>query len=223
MKTRFLAVFLLFPFFAVASLQAESEQASSAGDASASGPVSAAEPQASPFQAMVWLDDELLAGAKTDGNWLWDTATVKSGEKSHGHSSGKGLQSHGFSSNPVNFSTGGMIVQQVWLDPQDPPRGIMLKFKLASGEEVGVYWEGEEEVFTPKEDEQVWYYGLLPELGKWASMEILAEDLGLEGEKLVGVSFITFDGRVLWDKTEIAKAPPLVDIREKDQVPQTVE
>ncbi len=213
MKTRFLAVFLLLSFFAVASLQAESEQVSSSGDASASGP----------FQAMVWLDDELPANAKTDSNWFWDTATVKSGEKSHGHSSGKGLQNHGFSADPVNFSTGGMIVQQVWLDPQDPPRGIMIKFKLASGEEVGVYWEGEEEVFTPKEDEQVWYYGLLPELGKWASMEILAEDLGLEGEKLVGVSFITFDGRVLWDKTEIAKAPPLVEIREQDRAPQTVE
>ncbi len=171
-------------------------------------------------KALVWVDDVLPASAKTDGEWLWDTTTFASGEKSHGHPSAKGLQKHGFTADPVDLSTDGMIVQQVWLDPKDPPKGIMLKFKLASGEEVGVYWEGEEEVFTPNEDEQVWYYGLLPQLGKWASLQVLAEDLGLSDEKITGISFVTFDGRVLWDKTEITKAPPLGQEENSVDIPQ---
>ena len=160
----------------------------------------------------VWLDDALPANAKTDGIWLWDIATVDSGKKSHGHPSAKGLQSHGFTTDPVSLASDGMIVQQVWLDPQDPPKGIMMKFTLANGEEVGVYWEGEQEVFSPGDEEELWYYGLLPELGKWTSLEILAEDLGLEAEQIKGIKFATFDGRALWDKTAITKAPPVAEI-----------
>ncbi len=155
----------------------------------------------------VWLDDALPPNAKTEGVWLWDTTTVNSGKKSHGHPSGKGLQSHSFTADPISLAADGMIVQQVWLDPQDPPKGILMKFTLANGEEVGVYWEGEQEVFSPGDEEELWYYGLLPELGKWTSLEILAEDLGLEGEQIKGIRFATFDGRVLWDKTAITKAP----------------
>jgi hypothetical protein len=115
---------------------------------------------------------------------------------------------------PVKLSVNQMLTQQVWLDPQDPPQGIMLRFKLADGKEVGVYWEGEEEVFTPGEDEEVWYYGLLPELGTWTPLEVLIEDLGLEEQEVVGVSFVTFDGRALWDKLAIEQAPPLEELEE---------
>jgi len=175
-------------------------------DAAASAPE-----QVNPNET-VWLDDALPANAKTDGIWLWDTATVKSGKKSHGHPSAKGLQSHGFTADPVSLASDGMIIQQVWLDPQDPPKGILMKFALANGEEVGVYWEGEQEVFSPGDEEELWYYGLLPELGKWTSLEILAEDLGLEGEQIKGIKFATFDGRALWDKTSITKASPVAEI-----------
>ncbi|MBI3615281.1 MAG: hypothetical protein HY211_02070 [Candidatus Omnitrophica bacterium] len=193
------------------------------GAVSAEGPMAppAAEKPAAPAPAKetVWLDDDLPANAKTQGTWVWDTATFSSGAKSHGHPSAKGVNSHGFTADPVSLSNSGMIVQQVWLDPKDPPKGIMLKFKLASGEEVGVYWEGEEEVFNPGENEEVWYYGLLPELGKWTSLEVLSEDLGLEGEKIAGVSFVTFDGRVLWDKTVLTEAPPAEDLESLPELP----
>ncbi len=190
------------------------------GQADAAAPaVAAPAPPAPVVKETVWLDDALPPNAKTEGVWEWDTATVSSGTKSHGHPSGKGLQSHSFTADPVTLSASGMLVQQVWLDPKDPPKGIMLKFKLANAQEVGVYWEGEQEVFNPGENEEVWYYGLLPELGKWTSLEVLAEDLGLEEEKIVGLSFITFDGRVLWDKTVITAAPPLTDVEFFPEVP----
>jgi len=167
----------------------------------------------------VWIDDDLPANAKTEGTWVWDTTTFESGAKSHGHPPAKGLTSHGFTADPVSLSDNGMIIQQVWLDPKDPPKGIMLKFKLTNGEQVGVYWEAEEEVFNPGEEEEVWYYGLLPELGKWSSLEVLAEDLGLEREKITGISFVTFDGRVLWDKTTLSEAPPAEEVGSFPEIP----
>jgi len=137
-----------------------------------------------------------------EGEWFWDTAPMENGTRSHSHSSTKGLASHGFTADPVSLSNNGMIIQQVWLDPKDPPRGIMLKFKRTNGEEVGVYWEGEEEVFNFAENREAWYYGSLPKLGKWTPLEIQTENLGLEvGEKVVGLRFATFDGRALWGKT----------------------
>jgi len=128
----------------------------------------------------------------------------------HTHSSALGLQSHAVDfPAPLAVPPHSMIVQQVWLDPQDPPRGIALQFKQADSEEAGVYWEGEEEVFNPAEHEELWYYGMLPELGKWVSLDILMEDLGLENSRITGLRFVTFDGRALWRKTVLTDAPPL--------------
>ena len=187
------------------------EQAAPAAEKAATAPAPAA-PKVQPEPKM-WLDDELPATAKSEGSWNWEMAPGASG-KAHFHPSAKGMNSHGFTGDPVKLTADQMVTQQVWLDPQDPPKGIMLKFKLSDGKEVGVYWEGEDEVFTPAEDEEVWYYGLLPELGTWSTLEVLAEDLGIEEQDVVGVSFVTFDGRALWDKLSVTQAPPLEDTEE---------
>ncbi|MDO8730887.1 MAG: hypothetical protein Q7J69_06875, partial [Candidatus Omnitrophota bacterium] len=123
-------------------------------------------------------------------------------EEPHSHPSAKGLQSHGYSpAAPLPVAANGMIIQEVWLDPADPPKGIALQFKLSTGDEVGVYWEGEEELFKPEEGQELWYYGPLPELGQWTKLEILAEDMGLEEAQVAGIRFVTWDGRVLWNRT----------------------
>lgn len=157
---------------------------------------------------MVWLEDAPPAGARTEGTWNWNLEWVASGTQSHGHPAAPGIQRHGFTAEPVTLWPGGMIVQEVWLDPHDPPRGIALKFRLAEGGEVGVYWEGEEEVFVPQSNEELWYYGSLPKLGAWAKLEILVEDLGLGGRSVSGLNFLTHGGRALWDRTIIIKEAP---------------
>ena len=190
--------------------------------ASAPAPASAAlpltvvpvEPPPPPKLEKVWLDGKLPEGAETEGDWIWVSGPSAGEALVHSHPSGKGMRNHRFSGEPVEMPGNGMVVQQVWLDPQDPPQGIALRFKLATDEEVGVYWEGEKEVFTPNEYEELWYYGMLPELGKWVSLEVLAEDLGLEDSRIVGVGFATFDGRALWGRTVITEAPPLEGERE---------
>lgn len=204
------------------ALLAEIGQAPGTTTVPAAATPAAEMPVPAPPQETVWLDDELPANAVPSGSWVWDSELASSGSKSHGHQPAKGIQSHGFTADPITLSPNAMITQQVWLDPKDPPKGIMLKFKLATAEEVGVYWEGEEEVFSPAEEEEVWYYGLLPELGNWAALEVLAEDLGLDEEQVAGISFFTFDGRVLWDKTAITEAPPAAGLEDFPEFPEPV-
>ena len=155
----------------------------------------------------ILIDDELPPEAKAAGTWTWDATQAASGTKSHGHPVGKGLQQHSVTfASPVAIPKNGELVTSVWLDPAAPPRGIMLKLTLENGEQTGVYWEGEEEVFNPGENEEVWYYGLLPELGTWAPLAVAAEDLGIEENTITGITFVTYDGRVLWDQTIVRQA-----------------
>ena len=166
------------------------------------------EPQQPP--ETVWLENDLPADAQAEGEWIWNDEQAAGGERSHSHPAAKGMAFHAVTfAQPIRLPTNGLITQEVWLDPKDPPQGIALKFKLATDQEAGVYWEGEKEVFTPDEYEELWYYGALPELGKWTKLEILVEDLGLEDQEIAGIRFITYDGHVLWDKTALTEAPPL--------------
>lgn len=170
-------------------------------------PEAASVPPVSSAMETVLIDDELPADATADGSWAWDTSKAASGTKSHGHPAAKGMQQHQVAfANPVPIPRNGEIVTSVWLDPASPPRGVMIKFKLENGDETGVYWEGEEEVFNPGEDEEIWYYGLLPEFGTWTPLAIAAEDLGIEDTKIKSITFATYDGHVLWDRTVVRQA-----------------
>ena len=163
-----------------------------------------------PIPETLLLDDELPQGATQEGTWVWENGQPSAGKLFHSHPPAKGIQSHGYSpEKPIPIPTNAMITQEVWLDPANPPKGIALQLRLTTGDEVGVYWEGEEEVFKPQEGQELWYYGLLPELGQWAKLEILVEDMGLEDAQVAGVRFVTHGGRVLWDKTVLTAAPPI--------------
>ncbi len=160
-----------------------------------------------------WLDGALPSEDDIeDGTWIWEPDYFPEGIiRVHSHPSGKGVHFHGFRNSPIHMVGHPMITQEVWLDPADPPRGIMVKFVLTSGDEIGVYWEGEEEVFFPLIEKEgpmeIWYYGMLPELGKWTPLTILAEDLALEDQDVVGLKFVTYDGRALWGRTSVSEAP----------------
>lgn len=208
-----------------AGVSGAAEQAAAPTATSVAEPAPPVEtPPAAPADraAQVLLDDDLPAGATASGTWAWEAGEKASGARSHGHPATKGMQSHAVTlGTAVLVPRNGEIVTQVWLDPANPPRGIMVKFTLETGQETGVYWEGEEEVFTPGEEEEIWYYGLLPEFGRWTPLAVAAEDLGIEDTKITGVTFVTYDGRVLWDRTEIREAAPLAFGEEESELPPT--
>lgn len=168
-----------------------------------STPVAPRQTEGGPAADVVVLEDELPAGATTTGAWVWD-AQAASGAKSHSHPPAGGMQRHAVTfAAPITVPPQGEVVTSVWLDPANPPKGVMITFVLSTGEETGVYWEGEEEVFNPGEDEEIWYYGLLPEFGAWTPLAVAAEDLGIEASSVKGITFVTHGGRVLWDRTVV--------------------
>lgn len=165
---------------------------------------------------IVLIDDAVPEGSTTGGTWGWDTSLKYSGEKSHTESAAKGITEHSYRTSPMVIPANSVIEQYVYLDPDNMPKGIMLKFGFEndSGEdEIGIYREGEEEVFVFNNDEPMLYDGTLPDAGKWEKLQIYCDDLGLVGAKLTGISFVTYGGRAYWDMTSIRAA------KEREQFP----
>ena len=160
----------------------------------------------------VLIDDLLPAGAVTQGTWEWDTAVKYSGEKSHTQPAEKGLAEHSYRAASVDVPESCLLEQYVYLDPKAVPAGIMLTFRFeADGKEgeIGVYREGEEEVFVFNEDEPVIYDGTFPEPGKWEKWTIDPDDLDLTGAKITGISFAVYGGKANWDLTRFVPSKKL--------------
>jgi hypothetical protein len=157
--------------------------------------------------AIVILDDALPEGAVTQGKWEWDASLKYSESKSHTEPAANGVTEHSYRVAPLDIPENFNIEQYVYLDPGDPPEGILLRFRFESeGKEgeIGVYREGEREVFTFNDDEAVIYDGTLPEPGKWSKWEIDPDDLGLRNAKITGISFVVYGGKANWDLLQFA-------------------
>ncbi|MDP2942590.1 MAG: hypothetical protein Q8O36_03675 [Candidatus Omnitrophota bacterium] len=157
-------------------------------------------------EEIILIDDTLPEGSTTEGTWEWDTSLKYSGEKSHTEPAAKGATEHSYRTKPVVIPRNSVIEQYIYLDPDNMPKGIMLKFRFENDgkeDEIGIYREGEEEVFMFNNDEPMLYDGTLPNAGKWEKLQIYCDDLGLVGAKLTGISFVTYGGRAYWDLTRI--------------------
>ena len=162
------------------------------------------EPVIEPPEA-TWIEDSLPEGATTTGEWLWAQDIKFNGSASHTDGIASGLHSHSFKvAEPVILNKNSVIEQYVYLDPANPPKGIMLKLIASDGKETDLYWEGEEEVFVgTTEYMEAWYMNFLPEAGKWQKLTIKMEELEIAPFELSGISFVTYDGRSWWDSTVI--------------------
>lgn len=158
-----------------------------------------------PVNSLIWIEDSLPEGATTTGEWIWVKDIKFSGENSHTDGVKTGLHSHSFNiTNPIKLEETSVIEQYVYLDPKNPPKGIMLKLIPSQGRAIDLYWEGEEEVFAgTTEYIEAWYMGILPEEGKWQKLIINLRELELAPLEISGISFITYDGKSCWDTTVI--------------------
>lgn len=158
---------------------------------------------------LVWVDDDWLeeASAATvpagETNF-WVTRTngqVFSGERSL-QLSGKGLHRLWFTNGePLTIGAGDKLFAYVRLDPQEPPRAIMLEF-LADSWEHRVNWGDTNAIASA--DEKLKEHvdaGPLPGTNQWARLEIDAAKLGLRpGTIITGLGIAQVDGKVYWDK-----------------------
>lgn len=176
-------------------------------------PEAETQPVDEPYE-YVWIDDAAPKGAQLQGNSPWEFVSkpdhpVYSGEKSTRRSA-PALSQHFFTgANPgLKIGEGDKLFAYVYLDPQDPPKTVMLQFNDGTWEHRA-FWGEDAIPFGSGDGVNHRPMGALPPLGEWTRLEVAAEHVGLKpGSTLNGWAFTQFGGTVNWDKAGVVTRTP---------------
>lgn len=163
----------------------------------------------------VWVDDAFPDDVKpqhTEKNHplKWITSgegPVKSGEKALMRS-GKGIVQDFFDGmkTPFTVPTKGKIFAYVYLDPKDPPKGVMLQFNTGSWSHRALWGETNSIEWGKEGTVERLVMGPLPKTGEWVKLEFDIAKLKLKaGTKFNGLAFTQKDGTVYWDKMGVSQ------------------
>ncbi|MBX3442466.1 MAG: PSD1 domain-containing protein [Planctomyces sp.] len=160
-------------------------------------------------QEVVWIEDEAPAGAKLEGNTPWEFVSrpdhpVHSGEKST-RREGSGVTQHFFTgaSSPLVINEGDRLFAYVYVDPQNPPKTVMLQFNDGTWEHRA-FWGEDAIPFGAGDTDGHRHLGPLPTAGEWVRLEVEAAHVGLKpGAALNGWAFTQYDGLCYWDQAGV--------------------
>ena len=159
---------------------------------------------------VTWVEGELPLGAKPfDRNgdeWKWIEPASKPEEligrqtRQHQSAIADGPHDHGFENAEATLTLdrGDILFAYVNLDPEHPPKTVMLMWKDDDWEHRA-YWGpnlipwGHEGTASQRK------MGPLPKTGEWVRLEVPASAVGLEGRTLTGMTFMLHSGRATWD------------------------
>ncbi len=166
-------------------------------------------PESQQPQEFVWIDDDTPAGANLQGTTPWqfvkkEEGPVYSGEKATVRA-GDGVTQHFFTgaTAPLKVGEGDKFFAYVYLDPQNPPKAIMLQFNDGSWEHRAE-WGDESIMFGTLGTPGRVAMGPLPKTGEWVRLEIEAGKVGLApGASINGWAYTQSGGKVYWDKSGI--------------------
>lgn len=166
-------------------------------------------------QEYIWIDDALPTAAKPEGNSPWEFVSapdhpVFSGQQATRRTA-QGISQHYFTgaSPGLKIGAGDKLFAYVYLDPTNPPKGVMLQFNDGSWEHRAVWGEPDVIPWGAANTPSRIAAGALPEAGKWVRLEIEAEKVGLAaGSTLNGWAFTQTDGLCYWDKAGIVTSTP---------------
>ena len=109
---------------------------------------------------------------------------------------------------PLIIGTGDKLFASVYLDPQNPPKAIMLQWNDGSWEHRA-YWGTAQIPFGDHNTPGQRHRGALPEPGQWVRLEVPADLVGLNaGAKVHGWAFTQFGGTVTWDTAGLTTRTP---------------
>lgn len=168
----------------------------------------------------VWVDENVPAGASlsTGGSGVWTWAGVLDanwssfgnphpahGMRVHWSPTATGWNEHGFESTvaPLKLGASDNIYCDVWLDGSQMPSEILLTWKDSTGSsEHRAFW-GDDLISVSGAPNSPGrrYVGPIPEANKWVRLTIPASEVGLSNKTVVGMSFATFHGRALFDRS----------------------
>jgi hypothetical protein len=162
----------------------------------------------------VWIDDAAPAGAALQpsaGDWEFVAAPapVFSGENSMKRTA-EGLSQHFFTgANPeLIVSKGDTFFAYVYLDPDNPPKEIMLQWNDGTWEHRA-YWGDNLIEWGYDVTDSRRRIGDLPPLGQWTRLEVKSAVVGFkDGAKINGWAFTQHGGTVYWDQAGLVTATP---------------
>lgn len=164
-----------------------------------------------------WFSSLLPEGARVGGDYAWEflsendlwapfeaaiglaAPSVEGVPAGGGHveQAARGTHQHFFlnATATLPVSAGQRLFAWVWLDPENPPRELMLQWNVGgSWEHRGYFGENLIDVGTEGNASRR-RIGALPALGVWVRLGIAAAEVGLEGQTVAGMAFTLFDGR----------------------------
>ena len=163
----------------------------------------------------VWIEDVAPPGASLQGDTPWVFTTkaegpVFSGEKATKRQAKETVSQHFFTgaTQPLRIGEGDKLFAYVYLDPQDPPKTVMLQFNDGSWSHRA-FWGEDKIPFDSGTGPNHLPLGPLPKLGEWVRLEVEAAKVGLSpGANLNGWAFSQFGGTVYWDHAgSLTKTP----------------
>lgn len=170
-------------------------------------------------EEFVWVDDSLPPNAKPDASgdegatgWRWVGAPehpVFSGNASTiRHARGNRVAQHLFTgADPITISDGDVLFTHAYLDPDNPPKQIMLQFNDGTWDHRAYWGENNRIRFGKDGTPSRHRAGDLPAAGQWVRLEVPAAAVGLEaGAQLNGLAFTQAGGTIYWDKAGIVTA-----------------
>ena len=159
---------------------------------------------------IVWVEDELPAGAVPSGIWNWTTSDPSpfSGQRAHRSITDQLEHQHHFlgAQETLVINNGDTLLAYVYLNPNQMPIEMMLQW-YAGDWEHRAYWGGNFIGFGEDGTPSRRYMGPLPSPRHWVRLEVPAERVGLEGKTVTGMAFTLRGGAATWDYAGKVEAP----------------
>ena len=169
----------------------------------------------------IWLDDDFPANAKVQSSggeirWLDGDAAagVLSGRRSlERTATGIAQDFYQEGAEPITLPAHAEIFANVWLDPANPPKSVMLQFHVGGWNHRAVWGEPNAIEWGELGKPTRHHVGDLPATGEWVRLGVAASSMGLEaGATISGFALTQFDGHVRWDRVGVESvADPTTD------------
>lgn len=157
----------------------------------------------------LWMEDDFPANGKTQASPGTPTQFVVMSEGNPVFSGQRALKRTDTglaqdvwdqASIPLVVPAEAKIFAYVWLDPQNPPRSVMLQFFKSGWNHRAVWGDYNAIPWGAVNTAERVHMGELPATGQWVKLEVPAEKIGLAaGDELKGFALTQFAGTVFWD------------------------
>ena len=178
-------------------------------------------------QEIVWVEDAFPSGVnvqKTEGTpdlqWVTtENGKVFSGQKAIKRTATDTAQDFfNGAKTPLIVGDGDKLFAHVYIDPQNPPKAIMLQYHTTDWLHRANWGDEAAIPFGDKNRRQKTLMGDLPKAGEWVRLEVDREQIDIKaGARITGVSFVQHGGTVYWDKAGI-----VTRLVQKDRSPESL-